>query len=253
MGSSRYVEQIRIEELKQALGWLGGQRRILEVGAGTGWQARKLSEWGHEVEAVDLADSNYAYERIWSISNYDGVHLPFESDRFDVVFSSNVLEHVEQLVPLLEEMRRVVKPGGYLVHVVPSASWRFWTTLTHYPDRVRRLLQVAFKGGRRASTVAAPSAVPAAPVSFRRKLLRQVIPEVHGLLGATLTEELWAFRKGNWIRLLAAADLQCTRSGTTGVFYTGSSLLGLAIPISVRRRLAHVLGSSCHLFVFRKN
>lgn len=253
MDSSKYVEQIRIAELETALGWLESGRRVLEVGAGTGWQARTLSEQGHDVEAVDLADSNYAHERVWPIRNYDGVHLPFDDDQFDVVFSSNVLEHVERLQDLLREMRRVVKPGGYLVHVIPSATWRLWTTITYYPDRVRRVAQLIANRRLPFQSTGSQSVGGAGSQPPRRGLLKQLLPEVHGLIGSSLWGEFLAFRRRSWAALLADPALTCVASKPAGIFYTGSCLLQLSIPLATRKKLAGALGSSCHLFVFRKN
>jgi hypothetical protein len=49
------------------------------------------------------------------------------------------------------------------------------------------------------------------------------------------------------------ADVRCLASKPAGIFYTGSCLLQLSVSIGARKRLAGVLGSSCHLFIFRKN
>ena len=40
------------------------------------------------------------------------------------MFSSNTLEHVKQLDILLKEMRRVLKPRGTMVHILPTSAWR---------------------------------------------------------------------------------------------------------------------------------
>jgi SAM-dependent methyltransferase len=52
---------------------------------------------------------------------YDGKHLPFDNDSFDVIFSSEVFEHVFNLHELLLEIRRVLKPGGKLIFTCPFA------------------------------------------------------------------------------------------------------------------------------------
>jgi len=254
MNDSGYVEQVRMAELRSALGWLSKGTKILEIGAGTGWQARTLSEQGHQVEAVDLSDSNYAHERVWPIRNYDGVNLPFQDDSFDVVFSSNVLEHVEHLTDLLRDMRRVVRPGGHLVHVVPSATWRLWTTITHYPDLLRRVVQLVVARRRPFQRLAAESAGGGEQsTAVRRAMFRQLVPEAHGLLAPSVWGEFFAFRRSHWNELLADPSLTCVASGPAGIFYTGNSLLQLTIPIAARKRLAGLLGSACHLFIFRKN
>ena len=50
---------------------------------------------------------------------YDGGEVPFPNQYFDIIFSSSVLEHVEDLDSSLEELHRVLKIGGYSIHSVP--------------------------------------------------------------------------------------------------------------------------------------
>ena len=49
--------------------------------------------------------------------------LPFATGTVDVVFASHVLEHVRDLVVALREIRRVLRPGGFLVAWVPY-GWK---------------------------------------------------------------------------------------------------------------------------------
>lgn len=80
--------------------------------AGAGWQARRLAGQGFEVEAVDLAVSNYREVQVFPVTLYDGHHLPFPDGHFDVVYSSSVLEHVPHQNALLADMKRVLQAGG---------------------------------------------------------------------------------------------------------------------------------------------
>ena len=100
MAGNDYVEDLRLLELDRALSGLSGRKRILDLGAGTGWQARRMAERGHDVEAVDVPHGQYTSARIWRVRDYDGRTLPYPDESFDVVFSSNVLEHVEDLPAL---------------------------------------------------------------------------------------------------------------------------------------------------------
>jgi SAM-dependent methyltransferase len=52
---------------------------------------------------------------------YTGNKLPFESETFDSIFSSEVLEHLFQPDELLNELNRVLKPGGKLLITAPFA------------------------------------------------------------------------------------------------------------------------------------
>lgn len=45
---------------------------------------------------------------------FDGEHIPFEDGRFDLVYCTQVLEHVRRPEPLLAEVGRVLRPGGML-------------------------------------------------------------------------------------------------------------------------------------------
>ena len=117
----------------------GRRDDLLEIGAGTGWQARALSEAGYKVEAIDLPPesgiSGHVRNRHWPIRDYDGVHIPFPDDSFDIIYSSNVLEHVTELDALTEEMKRVLRPGGIALHLLPNPQWRLLSLATYYPGQ----------------------------------------------------------------------------------------------------------------------
>ncbi|HXE51528.1 MAG TPA: methyltransferase domain-containing protein, partial [Tepidisphaeraceae bacterium] len=68
--------------------------------------------------------------------------FPIEDDRFDIVVSANVIEHVRKIWLWMRELARVTRPGGYVVtvnpvnwafHENPVDCWRIW------PDGMRAL------------------------------------------------------------------------------------------------------------------
>jgi ubiquinone/menaquinone biosynthesis C-methylase UbiE len=59
-----------------------------------------------------LRDANFDADRVRQTGGED---LPFPEDSFDYILSLQVLEHVENPMPLLKEMYRVLKPGGEAV------------------------------------------------------------------------------------------------------------------------------------------
>ena len=50
---------------------------------------------------------------------YDGVTLPFLDGVLDFIYSSHVLEHIQDRLSVMREWFRVLKPGGYIICVVP--------------------------------------------------------------------------------------------------------------------------------------
>src|SRR5687767_10389958 len=81
----------------------GVQRRILDVGCGTGGMLTSLQAFG-EVEGIDADPSAIAYCRergITSVRLADSPPIPFPDHEFDVVTSFDVLEHVDDDTGLL--------------------------------------------------------------------------------------------------------------------------------------------------------
>ena len=52
---------------------------------------------------------------------YDGKTLPFDNESFDGVFSTEVFEHIFNLPDMLQELHRVLKPGGLMLITCPFA------------------------------------------------------------------------------------------------------------------------------------
>src|SRR4051812_48480010 len=106
--SASYLDSLRAAELKLVLSLFPPKgARVLEIGAGRGHQAALLRQSGFDVEAIELKDSPYQ-ERLFPVANYDGSTIPFADRSFDVVYSSNVLEHIPHLDRIHSEILRVL-------------------------------------------------------------------------------------------------------------------------------------------------
>jgi SAM-dependent methyltransferase len=241
----QHLERLRLYELERVLAYAKPWGRVLEIGAGSGFQARELARRGFEVEAVDLPSSAYAHTRVFPIRDYDGKILPFPDGSFDWVFSSNVLEHVPELDAFLGEICRVLRPGGRAIHVLPTATWRIWTTLSHYP----LLAKLALKRlAARAPGRIEPEA-PALPGSGRGRFRREMlIPQRHGAHGSLLAEH-WLFSRARWRGVFGRSPFRIDSEAPAELFYTGSSLLGDRLDLSTRRALARLLGCSSRIWI----
>jgi ubiquinone/menaquinone biosynthesis C-methylase UbiE len=132
-----------VAELEKIASLFPAGARVLEIGAGTGKQALELQRRSFEVSAIELADSNYAANRVFPIKDYDGRSIPLPDASVDVVFSSNVLEHVPDLSRMHAEIRRVLAPHArradaspaiVLVHHVLGADHRGRVTALDVPQ-----------------------------------------------------------------------------------------------------------------------
>lgn len=98
---------------------LHGRRRVLEVGCGTGDDARRLAAAGHEVVALDVEAHD-----AWALDS-PGVEfvaasaerLPFPDADFDAVIERDALHHMGEPGRALREMRRVLRADGVAVIV----------------------------------------------------------------------------------------------------------------------------------------
>ena len=261
--STNFLEAIRLSELTQiddilqSMGHKGAC--ILEIGAGTGWQARELASRGYQVSAIDIPSSNHSSARIWPIMDFDGRHIPFPDASFDVVYSSNVLEHVEDLETLNQEMVRVLRLGGRAIHYVPTHAWRAWSLVAFYPSLVRDVWRRLFSQKlKQPQPVVSENPSNKLPVpgnkqdrSLRQKVLRRLVPHVHGA-GGSCWSELSQFARPSWDRYFATAGWMVEDYRSNGMFLTGEMLMGWLLPTSLRTSLSKFLGSTAHLYVLKR-
>lgn len=243
--SPELLQQLREDEIGLVAGRMPAGARVLEVGAGTGTQARWLGEHGFRVLAIDLPGAVAPEDQVFPVSTYDGGRFPVGDASQDVVFSSNVLEHVTDLPRLHAEVRRVLKPGGLCLHVLPSGTWAFWEAVTYYPGvgpSVARQVAATLRRGdgpwwRRAWVAL-------------RYLAPRGVPRRHGARGVLLLEPL-VFSRRAWVPHFRRHGWVVEEVLPLGVFYTGRSMLDTRWDLPRRRRLARVLGSSSILYRLR--
>lgn len=107
-------------------------RRVLDIGCGTGVDLVRFARGGATAIGVDLADAAIGLARrnleqqglATRLALADGEHLPFAPDSFDYVFAHGVVQYTADARRLVEEARRVLKPGGTaFFQVYNRVSW----------------------------------------------------------------------------------------------------------------------------------
>lgn len=125
--------KLGIELLRDASGV-----RALDLGCGLGEFTDILRDRGYDTYAVEgleefVSSVRERYDKVWQ-ANLEFEDLPFEDDSFDIVVSLDVIEHLWNTVHYLDEIKRIVKPGGAVILTTTNYNyWRF--RLTHLRGR----------------------------------------------------------------------------------------------------------------------
>ena len=107
-------------------------RAVLEVGCGAGVDLARFARGGAHVtgidvatSAIELAKANFSQQRlVGKFGVADGERLPFPASAFDLVYAHGVVQYTPDPRRLVEECRRVLKPGGTAIfQVYNRLSW----------------------------------------------------------------------------------------------------------------------------------
>ena len=112
--------------------------RVLEIGSHYGAFLRVASEWGWQPIGIDIGKdtSRYAKSKGYLVFNSELPDCAFPGAIFDGVFVWNCFEQIPEPRPLLQEIRRVLKPQGILVVRTPNALfYETCETLLFEPDQ----------------------------------------------------------------------------------------------------------------------
>jgi ubiquinone/menaquinone biosynthesis C-methylase UbiE len=125
--------------------------RILDVGSGYGWTADSLSKkadevWGVDMDQQALAEAAKNYPNIKFI-HQTGAELPFPDEMFDAVILSDVIEHVgdENKQHVIDEIWRVLKPGGQFVFTAPHTGLFAWADPLDFKRRFTPIYRIYMK------------------------------------------------------------------------------------------------------------
>src|SRR6266702_223315 len=115
------VHVCRFREAGTLLRWLGGDLRgkhVLDVAGGDGYWAGQARRRGADAVSIDLARAKMLRGRgltgAPALVEADALALPFADGSFDRVMSICAIEHVDDGGRALDEMARVLRPGGEL-------------------------------------------------------------------------------------------------------------------------------------------
>jgi ubiquinone/menaquinone biosynthesis C-methylase UbiE len=114
-------------------------KQVLEIGPGAGGHSALFARHGAAVTAVDITQSRARATaekfKLLGAENCEAMQgdaesLPFDNATFDIVYSNGVLHHTFDTGKAIDEVYRVLKPGGRAVIMLYcKSSWHYWVNM----------------------------------------------------------------------------------------------------------------------------
>ena len=118
--------------------WCDSNTKILDYGCGSGALVYALRDFGFDAYGFDIHErvnyrnpSDHAFfafaanpqtDTSNAIVDADCARAGFQSQQFDLVISTSVIEHVQDLPSMLGDVARLLKPSGCSVHIFPRRT-----------------------------------------------------------------------------------------------------------------------------------
>ena len=123
----------------------GANLKILDIGSGTGAVPEDFGRFGwicatdRSIEALRFARSR----GVEAVACCDALSIPIANDSVDLVLAFDILEHVDNDAGALDELTRVLKPGGAAAIHVPAWPW-LWSAHDEALEHKRRYTRKSF-------------------------------------------------------------------------------------------------------------
>jgi SAM-dependent methyltransferase len=213
----------------------------LEIGAGDGFQSLLLSKYFHRLVSTEIN------ELVLSGKTCDSVEFRICSAEeaigncreasLDVVYSSNLLEHLGDPAAILRGVLRILKDDGVTVHIIPTPLWKLCQMLLYVPANAVALIEQVLRqkgmknrfrelrfllGQFLAGATAGSNTItdiadresrlrgnnPGIPQKRPAFLKRLLIPQPHGVSENNFAE-IAAFGRRRWKTIFEQAGFEC--------------------------------------------
>jgi ubiquinone biosynthesis O-methyltransferase len=152
--------QAHYDWIRKFAGDLRGMR-VLDIGCGDGVLTYELARGGADVVGIDteehglaFAEENLKRENAngnlkYAFKNASAYDMPFESESFDCVVCTEVIEHVQDPERLVREAHRVLKKGGQVILTTPYRLTEHPLDPHHvreyFPEELKKLVATSFE------------------------------------------------------------------------------------------------------------
>ncbi|MGH9398504.1 MAG: class I SAM-dependent methyltransferase [Terriglobia bacterium] len=205
---TRWLHEVRRAEFDGVIRHIpiGPDSTVLDIGCGDGFQLDLLRERFTRVFAID---PQHVPGRREGFAFSFAEALPFADRTFDLVFSSNVFEHLADRRLGMEEIARVLRPGGYVAHVVPSRFWKATSVLLNpvgYPLRVAEKWRAMRHAECENPAPGQRGLDEVRPPGILQVLSRWVDPPIHGTYTSHVME-YQSYARKRWLKTFTHPQL----------------------------------------------
>ena len=255
-----WVDRVRLRELEAIADVLQSTLKkeskmltLVEIGGGSGFLAKQLSDMGFQVLSYDPSPRAPAY---FPVEMAYGHELPLDGGVADVVFSAHTLEHIPYafLGDTFQEIRRILKPSGEVIIFLPSSAAMLCTIMLQPVGNLIRVIGYVRRkmcGGETAGETRSNNPLMPRQESFRAKLLkgltlRWCVPAAHGV-GKSAFHEVLNWRRSRWIKVFAAFGFDVIEVRKSGFAVSHHQIFGNYV-WPLRTALGKLGVSGTHIF-----
>lgn len=257
----KYLHSIRKREIDIIIDFLKNKKleSCIEFGAGDGYQTMLLSKKFDYYVSSDLnhqrLDNQYFVDGvIYKKIDADNIENKIIDKKFDVIFSSNMLEHLSKPDIFLRDTINFLKDDGYAIHVVPSRMIKVSYISLHFFYLIKLFIEriLNFKknkklfGGFSDNNKNNINSVDIKDVKKISKLKSILLPQVHGNYDGHLKEFI-SYGRESWEKKFKQAGYSVV------AHIKGPVFSGYGFGIGFIRRLLESIGLySEHIFVLSR-
>lgn len=174
----------------------------LELGCGSGAQSKYLAYYCKKLVATEVnidrlekCDNDKISFKYGDAENLE----EFETGQMDLIFSSNMLEHLRNVDDCLNDCKCVLSDRGIIVHTVPNRTWKIFNFFLYYPLIFKLIINKIINKSPISGNPNKISHDNNLSFNKRKHSQSKLLPEIHGV-STTHIEEYVQWSEKTWIR-----------------------------------------------------